>query len=273
MSEFLPYIIVAFIYALVAIDFWRHAKNPTEDKSLRWHSAAIAFGLLIHGFLLYKSIFIGDEDLVGINFGVATALSLIFWMTVAIYWITDIKQTYNSLQAFVLPPAAVFVLLHGSTREFNVLPYTEQPLFMAHLIVALIAYSLFTFAALHALLMAAAERSMHKKPSLIKLPEFPPLIAMESLLFKVIGLGFLLLTLTLGSGMMFSEHIFNEAFKFNHKNIFGLLSWVIYGWLLIGRSAYGWRGPKAIRWTLSGFALLLLAYVGSQFVFQYLLRA
>ncbi|MDP2247006.1 MAG: cytochrome c biogenesis protein CcsA [Nitrosomonadales bacterium] len=272
MSEFLPYLIVALIYGFVAIDFWRHAKNPTEGKSMRWHSAAIAFGLVIHAGLLYKSIFIGDEDLVGINFGFATALSLIFWLTVAIYWITDIKQTYNSLQAFVLPPAAFFVLLHGGLREFNVLPYADQPLFLAHLIIALVAYSLFTFAALHALLMAAAERSMHKKPTLIHLPEFPPLITMESLLFKVIGLGFLLLTLTLGSGMMFSEHVFNQAFQFNHKNIFALLSWLIYGGLLIGRNAYGWRGPKAIRWTLGGFVLLLLAYVGSKFVFQFLLR-
>lgn len=239
---------------------------------MRWHSLAIAFGLLLHGALLYKSIFIGDEDLIGINFGIVTALSLIFWMTVAIYWVTDIKQNYRSLQAFVLPPAAFFVLLH-SIREFNVLPYTDQPLFLAHLLVALVAYSLFTFAALHALLMAAAERTMHKKHSLIRLSEFPPLMSMENLLFKVIGLGFLLLTLTLMSGMMFSEHIFNQAFKFTHKNIFALLSWLIYGWLLLGRNVYGWRGRKAIRWTLGGFALLLLAYVGSKFVFQFLLRS
>jgi ABC-type uncharacterized transport system permease subunit len=272
MSEFLPYLVVAFIYAFVAIDFWRHAKNPTEGKSMRWHSIAIAVGLVIHAGLLYKSIFIGDKDLVGINFGFAAALSLIFWMTVAIYWITDIRQAYNSLQAFVLPPAALFVLLHGGLREFNVLPYTEQPLFLAHLIIAMVAYSLFMFAALHALLMAAAERSMHKKPTFIHLTEFPPLISMESLLFKVIGLGFLLLTLTLGSGMLFSDHVFNQAFKLNHKNIFALLSWLIYGWLLIGRNTYGWRGRKAIRWTLSGFALLLLAYIGSKFVLQFLLR-
>lgn len=271
MSEFLPYLVVALIYAFVAIDFWRHAKNPSADKSMRWHSIAILVGLVLHTYLLYKSIFIGDEDLVGINFGFATALSLIFWLTVAIYWITDIKQTYNSLQAFVLPPAAFFVLLH-SIREFNVLPYADQPLFLAHLIVALVAYSLFTFAALHALLMAAAERTMHQKPTFIKLPEFPPLMSMESLLFKVIGLGFLLLTLTLASGMMFSEHVFDQAFKFNHKNIFALLSWLIYGWLLLGRNIYGWRGRKAIRWTLGGFVLLLLAYIGSKFVFQFLLE-
>jgi ABC-type uncharacterized transport system permease subunit len=272
MSAFLPYLIVALIYAFVAFDFWRSTKRPQGKKTLHWHSTAIAIGLLIHAWLLYKGIFIGTGQQLGLSLDFGNALSMIFWLTVLIYWITDIRQSYNSLQAFVLPPAAAFVLIQGSIHEFNVLPYTDQPLFLAHLIIALLAYSLFTFAALHALLMAAAERSMHNKPSLIKLSDFPPLIVMETLLFRVIGLGFLLLTLTLISGVMFSEHIFHQAMKFNHKNIFTLLSWLIYAGLLLGRYTYGWRGRTAIRLTLSGFALLLLAYAGTKFVMQFLLH-
>jgi len=272
MSEFLPYLIVALIYAFVAFDFWRSTKTPTAKISLHWHSAAIATGLAIHGWLLYRGIFVGDANLLGLSLGFGNALSMIFWLTVLIYWITDIRQTYNSLQAYVLPPAALFVLLHGSIHEFNLLPYTDQPLFLAHLVIALLAYSLFTFAALHALLMAAAERSLHGKPKLTRLADFPPLIVMENMLFRVIGIGFLLLTLTLLSGIMFSEHIFNQAMKFNHKNIFALLSWLIYAGLLLGRHIYGWRGRTAIRLTLSGFVLLLLAYAGTKFVMQFMLQ-
>src|SRR5690606_12442780 len=108
--------------------------------------------------------------------------------------------------------------------------------------------------------MAAADRSLHKKTMLIKSSRFPPLISMETLLFRVITIGFLLLTLTLSSGMLFSEQIFGQPVKINHKNIFGLLSWFIYAWLLFGRYRYGWRGRRAIRWSLGGFVLLLLAY-------------
>jgi ABC-type uncharacterized transport system permease subunit len=97
-------------------------------------------------------------------------------------------------------------------------------------------------------------------------------MAMESLLFRIIGLGFFLLTLTLISGMLFSEQIFHQALKFNHKNIFTIISWVIFGSLLIGRVQYGWRGRTAIRWTLTGFGVLLLAYVGSKFVLEVLLN-
>jgi ABC-type uncharacterized transport system permease subunit len=144
-------------------------------------------------------------------------------------------------------------------------------LFLAHIAIALLAYSLFTFATLHALLMLFAERSLHNKSSLLRLPNFPPLMVMEALLFQIISMGFVLLTITLLSGMLFSEEIFGQPLQFNHKAVFSIASWVIYAALLFGRVRYGWRGMKAIRWTLAGFALLLLAYLGSKFILQVLL--
>lgn len=266
MLDLLPNLLVAGFYAAVAFDFWRSAKTVPAADHTAWYSVAIAIGLLLHGVLLYKSLFTG-----GFNLGLSNALSAIFWLTVLIYWIADLKRELHSLQAFVLPPAAVFVILQKLLPETHMLPYADQPAFMWHLVIALLAYSLFTFAALHALLMTVAERSLHRKPTWIRLPDFPPLIVMEKLLFRIIGLGFLLLTLTLVSGIVFSEQLFHQALKLNHKNIFTIISWLIFGALLIGRHQYGWRGRTAIRWTLSGFGVLLLAYIGSKFVFEILL--
>ena len=94
---------------------------------------------------------------------------------------------------------------------------------------------------------------------------------METLLFRIISLGFVLLTITLISGMLFSEEIFGKPMQLTHKSIFSIASWFIYGGLLYGRYQYGWRGIKAIRWTLAGFVLLMLAYVGSKFILEILL--
>jgi ABC-type uncharacterized transport system permease subunit len=265
MQNYLPYIVVAFIYLAVAFDFWRGAKSANA-QSLKLHSAIIALGLLIHAWLLYQGIFAE-----GFNLGFYNALSLIFWLTVLVYWLANLKNQLHSLQAFVLPPAAIFALLPAFAVSDHYLPEASQPLFIAHIGIALLAYSLFTFAALHALLMTIAERSLHNKPTLIKLPSFPPLMVMESLLFKVIKIGFVLLTFTLISGMLFSEQIFGKPMQYNHKTIFSIASWVIYSWLLFGRYQYGWRGKKAINLTLIGFVLLLLAYVGSKFILQVLL--
>ena len=267
MLAFAPYLITALIYILVAADFWRSAGKPPSGQSLRWHAVMIAAGLALHGWLLYDALFAG-----GFNLNLANALSAILWLTVLIYWLADFRHHLYSLQAFVLPPAAFFVLLQKWLPETHVLPYADQPLFMAHLVIALLAYSLFTFAALHALLMAAAERNLHQKPSLIKLPHFPPLMTMEHLLFRVITVGFILLTLTVASGVLFSEQLFHQPLRLTHKNVFAILSWLTFGSLLVGRYIYGWRGRIAIRWTLSGFVILLLAYIGSKFVLEILLH-
>jgi ABC-type uncharacterized transport system permease subunit len=262
MQKMIPFLVVAFIYIAVAADFWRDVKTKSA-QSLKLHSAMIALGLLIHAWLLYQAIFAG-----GFNLGFYNALSLIFWLTVLIYWLANLKHALQSLQAFVLPLAALFALLPAFEASDHFLPQANQPLFMAHIGIALLAYSLFTFASLHALLMMFAERSLHNKATLIKLPSFPPLMVMESLLFRVIKIGFVLLTFTLISGMLFSEQIFGKPMQFNHKTVFSIASWLIYGWLLYGRYKHGWRGTKAINLTLIGFVLLLLAYVVSKFILQ-----
>ena len=266
MHSTIIYLIVVFIYLAVAFDFWR-APKPATEQNLKLHSSMIALGLLLHGGLLYDSVISH-----GLNLGFYNALSLIFWLTLLIYWFANVKHHLQSLQAFVLPPAALFALLPAFFNENHYLTTSVSTLFVVHIVIAILAYSLFTFAALHALLMLIAERNLHQKTSLIKLPSFPPLMVMENLLFKVIGLGFILLTFTLISGMLFSEEIFGKPMQFSHKIIFSIASWLIYGGLLLGRTAYGWRGRKAIHWVLTGFILLLLAYIGSKFVLEVILH-
>jgi ABC-type uncharacterized transport system permease subunit len=47
---------------------------------------------------------------------------------------------------------------------------------------------------------------------------------------------------------------------------------MFFGVLLAGRATRGWRGRIAMRFTIGGFVLLLLAYVGSRFVLEVVLH-
>ena len=98
------------------------------------------------------------------------------------------------------------------------------------------------------------------------------LLTMEALLFRLILIGFVLLTLTLGSGILFSETLFGKALSWDHKTVFAIASWIIFAALLVGRHFYGWRGRQALRWTLAGFVALMLAYVGTRFVIEVVLH-
>jgi ABC-type uncharacterized transport system permease subunit len=272
IQHLIPYLVVAFIYMAVAMDYWRIARQnkPASETqaSFQLHSAMVALGVILHGWLLYRDMFAVG----GFNLGVYFALSAILWLTVLIYWIADLKHALHSLQAFVLPPAALFVLMPAFAIKDYYVNTAGLSLFNLHIVIAILAYSLFTFAALHACLMRMAERALHQKNSWLALPGFPPLMVMDALLFRVLHIGFVLLTITLVSGMLFSEEIFDQPLQFNHKTIFSIASWLIYAWLLFGRFKYGWRGKTATRWTLFGFVLLLLAYIGSRFVLHVVLN-
>jgi len=205
------------------------------------------------------------------HFGFAIALSVMLWLAIALYWIESFYARMDGLQVLGLPAAAVAALLPAIFAEAHVLTNAGSMAFRLHFLMAMLAYSLFTLAALHALLMAAAERGLHRGRISPLLAGLPPLLTMEALLFRLIHVAFVLLTFTLVSGVLFSETLFGKALTFNHKTLFAILSWLIFAALLAGRHLRGWRGRVALRWTLAGFAALLLAYVGSRFVLEVML--
>jgi ABC-type uncharacterized transport system permease subunit len=169
------------------------------------------------------------------------------------------------------PFALLAVLLQAFVPTRHVVTYGGDPLFTLHFAIAMLAYSLFTVAAVHALVMLAEEKWLHKGVLPPFLKSIPPLLEMEALLFRILLAAFVLLTLTVLSGTFFSEQLFGKPFTFTHKVFFGILSWAIFAALLAGHYLRGWRGRTAVRWTLAGFASLLLAYVGSKVVLELIL--
>jgi ABC-type uncharacterized transport system permease subunit len=229
---------------------------------------AVLAPLSLHALLLYYSILAGPQ----LTLGVGNAASLIVWLSVLIYWLGSFVHRVEGLQALVMPMAAVGCLLPLIAPPARALPNTELMAFKAHLLISMLAYSFFTIASLHVLLMALLEKRLHGGQLRSGLTALPPLLTMERILFQLIGTGFVLLTLSLASGIVFSEEVFGKPLSVNHKTAFGVISWAIFGALLWGRRRYGWRGRVAMRWTLAGFLMLVLAYLGSRFVLEVLLQ-
>jgi ABC-type uncharacterized transport system permease subunit len=272
MAPILLHLVAAALYLGLAALSWRSRwRGPTLDRPpaglAGWERAWLLAGLLAHGATVAQAIFPGDA----MHFSFSIALSMILWLAIAFYWIESFYARMEGLQMLVLPVAAIAVPLPLLFPAGHLLANADSLQFRAHFLVAMLAYSLFTLAALHAVLMAVAEKRLHRGRLTPLLASLPPLLTMETLLFQLIHVAFALLTLTLLSGVLFSETLFGKALSFNHKTIFAFLSWFIFAGLLGGRHLRGWRGRTALRWTLAGFAALLLAYVGSRFVLEVLL--
>jgi ABC-type uncharacterized transport system permease subunit len=269
----LLYALATLSYAGLAFHFWRTRWSGSALPGIvTWERIGILVALALHSVLLYEELFLTQE----LRFGFAFALSAMLWLTVLIYWAESLFLRLEGIQALVLGLAALCVPLPALFPGLVTPPAARSIAFRLHTVLAVLAYGLFTMAALHALLMTVLERRLHghaRAGSLGgALSALPPLLSMEIVLFRLIAVGFVLLTLTLATGIVYSETIFGQAMKFNHKTVFAIVSWLIFAALLAGRYFYGWRGRVALRWTLAGFLTLLLAYVGSRFVMEVVLQ-
>jgi ABC-type uncharacterized transport system permease subunit len=135
---------------------------------------------------------------------------------------------------------------------------------------SVLAYSLLSIAAVQAVALAIQDHHLRTKRPGGFIRALPPLQTMETLLFQMISAGLVVLTLSLITGMIYLEDMFAQHLV--HKTILSLLAWLVFATLLWGRWRFGWRGATAIRWTLSGFFVLLLAYIGSKWVLEILLQ-
>ncbi|MDH4285828.1 MAG: cytochrome c biogenesis protein CcsA [Gallionella sp.] len=269
MSNVILALIASAAYGVLATSFWRaQARGEGDVLSRGAMGHLVLIPVVLHGYLLMQDVFADG----GVNLSMTNALSLIVWLTLLVYAVARFFYPIGGLQALVLPLAAVAVLLPEFFPTAHQLANTGLIAFKAHISAAMLAYSLFTIAVLHAVLISQVESRLHHASLPRILQSLPPLLTMETLLFRMIGIGFVLLTLTLASGAVFSEEIFGKAWQFNHKVLFGFVSWGVFAVLLLGHHFYGWRGRTAVRWTVSGFVFLLLAYLGTKFVLEVILH-
>jgi ABC-type uncharacterized transport system permease subunit len=245
------------------------AGGPAPGTEIRVESVLVPVALVLHAMLIYRGVDVAE----GLNLGLANAVSLMVWLTAFIYWLAGLAYPgLAGMQGLMAPVALAAVVLQATVPARHIVTYTAEPLFTLHFVIAMLAYALFIVATVHALVMLAEERWLHKGVLPPFLKALPPLMEMEALLFRILLAAFVLLTLTVVSGVFFSELLFKKPFAFTHKNVFAMLSWLIFGGLLAGHYLRGWRGKTAVRWMLAGFAMLLLAYVGSKFVLEIILK-
>jgi ABC-type uncharacterized transport system permease subunit len=273
--------VAAIGYAALALWAWHNLSRRERAAPVlpQLERVGLLAALLLHGAALTQSVFAEH----GLRFGFALALSCTLWIGVVIFWIESLLVSTGSLRVLILPAAAVGSLLPLIFPTARAVPYSGSVAFTAHWIIAVFAYGTLAIAAIHALLMMAVDRRLHAGLPVAEIPagswiparvldELPPLLTMERLLFRLIGAGFLLLTLAILAGVAFSENLFGRAMRLDHKTVFTVLAWLTFGALLLGRLIAGWRGRTALRFTLSGFALMLFAYIGSRFVLEVLLH-
>ena len=217
------------------------------------HALAISGLLLIEG---------------GLDLSLFKILALLALVINILVFVSGLKKPLHSLYLVLLPVSAL-CLLAALTNPSTKPPALMSAPIQAHVLISILAYSLLAIAALQALLAGYQDWQLKHKHQNILMRTLPPVQTMEILLFELIWAGEILLTLSLVSGFLFFDDLFAQHLV--HKVAFSLVAWFVYAILLWGRHSRGWRGNKAIRWTWAGFIAIVLGYIGSKVVMEFIL--
>jgi len=254
-------------YAAAFALLWRRLPALRQGETPHKSSAII---VAFVGALLHVGVLVSCTcDSEGIDLGVLKALSLSGLVTLLIVLVSSLRQPLENLLLPVLPLTMLGLAAQLAWPSAPQNMIGHQPALEIHIMLSILAYSLFTLAALQALLLANQHRALHARRPSAFAHILPPLEDMETLLFRMISAGFVLLTFALLTGFMYLENIFAQHLV--HKTVLSIISWAVFGALLIGRYSMGWRGQTAVRWTLSGYAVLLLGFIGSKIVLEWVL--
>jgi ABC-type uncharacterized transport system permease subunit len=255
-------VILAFtLYVLYTASAWvmlRSVNRPRLDP-IAWilslaaviaHSDAVVHMMRING---------------PFSIGLPEAISLLAWTLAVLACFICIERQNRVLGTILLASAGLGAAVTGTGRTYAEATPPGWEL-TAHILLSMGAAALLFAAAVTALLLVFLDRRLRTR-RIARLPSvLPPLDALERVMFRLIGAGFVLLTLSLFTGFVFVTNLFTQHLI--HKTVLSLIAWTIFGVLLIGRIRFGWRGRSAVGWTLSGFGVLALAYFGAKFVLE-----
>lgn len=225
---------------------------------------ATACALLGHALVLWPLIVTPH----GVNFGIVNAASIVGWCIASLVLVLNIQRPLESLAAVILP---VTGLALGLDLWLPSPPVIEHPLPLGmylHIALAIVAYSLIAIAATQALLLMFATHQLRQHHPIMNF--LPPLPTMEAVMYQLTAFAFGLLTASLVLGAAYVNDI--HAQHLSHKIVFSALAWMVFAVLIFGRWRWEWRGRHGVKYVLSGFALLALAFFGTKFVLEFVLH-
>lgn len=241
--------------------------HPEPSRIPRKAVLGLGFAAVtLHATVLYLELHTHS----GINLDFFNAGSLTAWMISLILLVSSLSKPVENLAIVTSPLAAVVLLLELRYPGQHLLGADASWDLRLHVLSSILAYAMLTLATVQAIALAVHDNHLrsHHPGGFIR--ALPPLQTMESLLFELIGVGFVLLTVSLLSGFLYLEDMFAQHVA--HKTILSIIAWTVFGLLLWGRFRFGWRGRTAIRWTLIGFIVLMVAYFGSKAIMELVLQ-
>ncbi len=258
---------VIFLAAIAICAYFASAGLILKTRSKK-RLPSICAWTAVFFHLIYTTLIVLQNQ--GVNYSFFSTASLVSLIVALVLLFAMLNKPLENLGIFIFPLTALMLLMELCFPEKQRSLSTHSWQMNLHILTSIVAFSLLNIAAIQAILLYIQNQQLKSHPPKRFTQSMPPLQSMESLLFQMIAAGLALLTIALSTGFIFVNNLFAQHLA--HKTFFSILAWLVFSALLIGRLRYGWRGAKAIKWTLLGFIFLFLAYFGSKLVMEIILN-
>jgi cytochrome c-type biogenesis protein CcsB len=255
---------VAAIHSILAFVNKRRAADRTANFSLAIgfaaHTAALALDWVQDG---HYPLFSFRET-----------LSFLAWTLVIAYFVASLRYQLNALAVLTQPLAVFLVTVAALTRSpganpaaSNVTDGVAAWLFPVHTTLLIFAYAAFFVVFAASLMYLWQERELKLKTFSSFFHRLPSLSTVDDIGQTAAGIGFTLLSLGIMTGIIWSSLRSGRMWHNDPKEIFALLTWVLYLTMIHYRAQ--WRGRRAAWVGVVGFALVLFTFLGTRMMGGY----
>lgn len=266
MRSLLLAVLTAYLVAAIHSILAFVNKRQSVQRVAEWSTAI--------GFILHTGALVGDWVLDGHYplFALRETLSFLAWALVAVYALVLYRYRAQAVGAFCMPLISIltfFSLLIAPGPADAPASFSATRLFPIHTTLVIFAYAAFFVVFMASVMYLLQERELKLKTFSAIFHRLPPLTTINELATNAAVVGLTLLTLGIATGMFWSWNRYGRLWHNDPKEIFALLTWLVYFVLIMYRLTANWRGSRAAWLGVVGFALVLCTLFGARLLGGY----
>jgi len=260
MSQTFLYLTLA-LYGLATLFYLVYLSRTTEQLA-SWSHRLITLGFIAH--LLSTIHLISSTGQLPIS-TISESLSLFSLTIVGAFILFERLYKVAILGSFVIPLAMISIVISSALPETvsDVPPPQYGLWFWAHILLIFVSYATFTISCGASVMYLLQQHFLKKKHFGALFRKLPSLDTLEEISYRSLMVGFPMLTAAIISGAVRSYQAVGNYWSWSDpKQVWTLITWLIYAALLHGRFVVGWRGKKAAYLSMLGFVVLLVSLIG-----------
>lgn len=187
------------------------------------------------------------------------------WLVVIVLFVVEVSVKERTFGAFLLPvvlPLIAYSLLAGRGPAIPQ-SVAKSHWFEIHALSAFFGYSAFAVSFCAGLMYVVLARQIQGRqfgPLFIRLPS---LDLLDQIGYRAVSVGFPLFTLSLLTGALWANQAWGAFWRWEPKETWALVTWLLYTSYLHARFNAGWQGRRAAMLSIAGFTFSIVTFLGT----------